>query len=284
MIHNLQWLLKLRQRASDRIARATAKGDQPREAEAEVEDSDEVELLGWRTRLIQRATHGATPTQTATTIALPSPRTGTSPNAAVQATVASALAAHFEPTQTSPHTDASTEALMAQFWDPMLLQDMPDLMGSSVSKCEAALTSVVHDGVGLGFWGCVVSGSCSLGSSWYLAYDLVCRFRSCVGGTSCLRNGKQSMSKVGTKQDRVEVGRCHNPDTGLTHHPSRRFTLERDACTLVASLVGEVYAATRADGTGNAASERFGLRGAQLRHTSHDPVPSVPGPASAIEP
>ncbi|BEI84665.1 hypothetical protein CcaverHIS002_0500660 [Cutaneotrichosporon cavernicola] len=133
MIHNLQWLLKLRQRASDRIARALANaGTKDGLTEAEdLSDSDDVELLGWRTRLIQRATHGATPIQTATTIALPSPRTSTSPNAAVQATVANALAAHFEPTQTSPHTDASTEALMAQFWDPMLLQDMPDLMGSS---------------------------------------------------------------------------------------------------------------------------------------------------------
>ncbi|GMK58493.1 hypothetical protein CspeluHIS016_0505250 [Cutaneotrichosporon spelunceum] len=136
MIHNLQWLMKLRQRASDRIARETANAGAEeglREIE-DLSDSDEVELLGWRTRLIQRATHGATPTQTATTIALPSPRTNTSPNAAVQATLASALAAHFEPTQTSPHTDGSTDALMAQFWDPMLLQDMPDLVGSSSFK------------------------------------------------------------------------------------------------------------------------------------------------------
>lgn len=138
MIHNLQWLLKLRQRASDRIARAEASAasagrgqgseaggpgqrvpSDSREGEGadEGSDSEEVELLGWRTRLIQRASgrHGP-PTQTATTITLPSPLnsgTSTSPNAAVQATVANALAAHFEPLQTSPNTDASTEALVS---------------------------------------------------------------------------------------------------------------------------------------------------------------------------
>lgn len=155
MIHNLQWLLKLRQRASDRIARAEraealAASGEPGKARAVAttvvregiedsgSDSEEVELLGWRTRLIQRATrgHGETPAQTATTIALSSPLNSgisASTNAAVQATVANALAAHFEPVQTSPATDTSTDALMAQFWDPMLLQDMSDLMGGSVS-------------------------------------------------------------------------------------------------------------------------------------------------------
>lgn len=132
MIHNLQWLLKLRQRASDRIARAerevaamasgSGAGLTARAGGDAVEDSgsdsEEVELLGWRTRLIQRASrgHGQTPTQTATTIALPSPLNSgatTSPNAAVQATVANALAAHFEPLQTSPTTDASTDALVS---------------------------------------------------------------------------------------------------------------------------------------------------------------------------
>ncbi|GKZ24450.1 hypothetical protein AbraIFM66951_010458 [Aspergillus brasiliensis] len=65
---NLQWLFKLRARASSKIAStATQQVDlQPGEGESgrrqvgreEREDSEDVELLGWRTRLIERAGQG----------------------------------------------------------------------------------------------------------------------------------------------------------------------------------------------------------------------------------
>ena len=128
MVNNLQWLLKLRQRAADKMARAARSagsgdktgngqvGEEQGEGDA---DSDDVELLGWRTRLIQRAAK----TQTATTISVPSPLnsgTSASPNAAVAATITNALQQHFAPTagvtgdtNTSPQ-GGGTEALVSE--------------------------------------------------------------------------------------------------------------------------------------------------------------------------
>jgi hypothetical protein len=103
-VHNFQWLLRLRQKAhlrmteaatgssltsSTNLAGSTPLGD----ADGGNED---VELLGWRTRLIRRGAR----TQTATTIATSSPfnsATSVSPEAAVAETVTQALQQHFGP-------------------------------------------------------------------------------------------------------------------------------------------------------------------------------------------
>lgn len=66
-VGNLQWLLRLRSRALSKMhAAPNGGGDAGRAMDPEQSDSDEdVELLGWRTRLIERAAAGA---QTAKTI------------------------------------------------------------------------------------------------------------------------------------------------------------------------------------------------------------------------
>lgn len=131
MVNNLQWLLRLRHRAEVKMASASATmaadtmpGEGVVDGDRETED---VELLGWRTRLIQRAPKS----QTATTISEPSPLnttglrvgTGVSPNTVVAATITNALQARFAPTgafgsdlNASPQ-DISTEALVrTQKW------------------------------------------------------------------------------------------------------------------------------------------------------------------------
>jgi hypothetical protein len=54
LIHNLQWILRLRQRAGDRVAMAQT---EPVPA-ASPEDLVDAGLLGWRTRFIERAEAG----------------------------------------------------------------------------------------------------------------------------------------------------------------------------------------------------------------------------------
>jgi hypothetical protein len=73
---NLQWLLKLRARASSKVSTATsAAQDDPQRhvgqnwrRSDERENGEDVELLGWRTRLIER---GGQDPQTVRTIHLP---------------------------------------------------------------------------------------------------------------------------------------------------------------------------------------------------------------------
>lgn len=71
---NLQWLAKLRARASSKIAAQKGNREQnyrndTRRSSAAGEDSEDVELLGWRTRLIERGGHNR---QTVRTIHNPS--------------------------------------------------------------------------------------------------------------------------------------------------------------------------------------------------------------------
>lgn len=55
LIQNHQWLLHLRQRALA-ASEQESRGDGPRDDTADEDDDIDVKLLGWRTRLIQRAT------------------------------------------------------------------------------------------------------------------------------------------------------------------------------------------------------------------------------------
>lgn len=76
---NLQWLLKLRSRASSKISAASTakKADSNQNADADQrtgsEDEEDVELIGWRTRLIERAGQNR---QKSRTIRLPATPTG----------------------------------------------------------------------------------------------------------------------------------------------------------------------------------------------------------------
>jgi len=55
MSQNLRWLMRLRQRAMDRLDKAPPAGS---ERDARAEGDEDAELLGWRTRLIERTAKG----------------------------------------------------------------------------------------------------------------------------------------------------------------------------------------------------------------------------------
>nr|KIR83485.1 hypothetical protein I308_06147 [Cryptococcus tetragattii IND107] len=136
---NLQWLLRLRHRAHTKM------NQNPPDAEVEAmaamhtsnEEDEDIELLGWRTRLIHRATKG---TQKATTI---SPMAGSqayhtpSPGTSVTQTITQALQQHFGgdgaggggmpvdqlSSSSSNPIITSTDLLLHQFWDPRMLHE-----------------------------------------------------------------------------------------------------------------------------------------------------------------
>ncbi|WWC98837.1 hypothetical protein V866_005730 [Kwoniella sp. B9012] len=120
-VKNLQWLLQLRKRA---LAKLDATKGTRVEAESDEENNPEgVEVLGWRTRLVERASQNK---QTAKTIESPS---------AAQAAEAlmNSLSSTFgyQGRQSDPSinesvgsTQAMTDSLLQDFWDPMILQDV----------------------------------------------------------------------------------------------------------------------------------------------------------------
>ncbi|KIR39943.1 hypothetical protein I307_04958 [Cryptococcus deuterogattii 99/473] len=136
---NLQWLLRLRHRAHTKM------NQNPPDPEVEAmasmqtsnEEDEDIELLGWRTRLIHRATKG---TQKATTI---SPMAGSqayhtpSPGTSVTQTITQALQQHFGgngaggegmpvdqlSSSSSNPIITSTDLLLHQFWDPRMLHE-----------------------------------------------------------------------------------------------------------------------------------------------------------------
>jgi hypothetical protein len=175
MVKNLQWLFRLRQRAQERISRVQLLPGSNRE-DPPSEDEDDIELIGWRTRLIQRAAKG---TQTATTISSNTPGLSNatpSPHTVMTQTIAQALQQHFGPgdegappedrpsTSSSNPMESSTDVLASpsclgvwchadpspqlhQFWDPMLLQDLPALdengAAANVSCISARLVVIL---------------------------------------------------------------------------------------------------------------------------------------------
>lgn len=90
LLRNLEWLLKIRQRASSRInAASTTQADC---TAASGQEEDDAELIGWRTRLVQRLGKGA---QLATTITPTQSAATPSPNTAMARTISQALQNHF---------------------------------------------------------------------------------------------------------------------------------------------------------------------------------------------
>lgn len=151
LLKNLEWLLRLRHRASARMA-ATTGGDDA--VQIDDDEEEDVELLGWRTRLVSRLGKGA---QTAITITPTQSTTTPSPNTTMARTIHQALQKQFGPddqhnitqaavtSQPRTATDQATDVLVSfvspqriefgddvtqlhQFWDPMMLQDQ---LGSS---------------------------------------------------------------------------------------------------------------------------------------------------------
>nr|XP_018263450.1 uncharacterized protein I303_03319 [Kwoniella dejecticola CBS 10117]OBR85608.1 hypothetical protein I303_03319 [Kwoniella dejecticola CBS 10117] len=118
-LKNLQWLVQLRTRAMSKLE---TKADQNSNSTPgnESDDPEHVEVLGWRTRLVERASQNR---QTAKTIESPT---------SVQAT--EALLNSFDvnnifPLQQGQSLPGSvdtnnTDSLLHDFWDPVILQDV----------------------------------------------------------------------------------------------------------------------------------------------------------------
>nr|XP_019009006.1 uncharacterized protein I206_06694 [Kwoniella pini CBS 10737]OCF47787.1 hypothetical protein I206_06694 [Kwoniella pini CBS 10737] len=145
LVQNLRWLLRLRQRALDRIEHYQR---QPLESQDPDSDTEtDAGLLGWRTRFIERIGQGS---QKAFSISTRSPvATELTPTGdlegviksiphAIQQHIASDLreSAPFtgSSSQSPPIQINSTDQLLHQFWDPMMLsQDLNDVVGSSMT-------------------------------------------------------------------------------------------------------------------------------------------------------
>ncbi|WVR05539.1 hypothetical protein IAU60_002557 [Kwoniella sp. DSM 27419] len=128
LVQNLRWLLRLRQRAVDRTGqvRERAEGSQGPDSDTETDAG----LLGWRTRLIERAARGGR--QKATSIQTKSPAsTGVavpgdfekiirSIPQAIQEHVAAGIPSTGSMSESPSSQIASTDQLLHQFWDPMM--------------------------------------------------------------------------------------------------------------------------------------------------------------------
>lgn len=126
MTKNLRWLIHLRSKVGNRMAQSPESLHSHNERE---EVDENMELLGWKTRLIQRAGQGLQSAQTIQTASKrlepgldhPASQTLFNPGLASQ----SVFDFGHEATPFDNNTsglDISTEALLTQFWDPAILQ------------------------------------------------------------------------------------------------------------------------------------------------------------------
>ncbi|KAI2919210.1 hypothetical protein CBS147320_8664 [Aspergillus niger] len=139
---NLQWLSKLRARASSKIATvstATQQVDSQRDqgdpdgqeiGREDREDSEDVELLGWRTRLIERAGQGRPTIRTIQLAETPTDAyesldvSNASPPGHPQGELGIGNNIMMPGSSLPMVTPDSTNDLLQDFWDPMLLQDI----------------------------------------------------------------------------------------------------------------------------------------------------------------
>ncbi|WVW85195.1 hypothetical protein I302_107233 [Kwoniella bestiolae CBS 10118] len=152
-VNNLRWLLRLRAQAARKIEKAVGGQSVAQSTTYDVgsdSEDENIELIGWRTRLIERVSKGG---QTAKTISQTTPSASAateSPTADVNDTISVALqqllgtsdlvSAH-EGQQSSAGMDNessdffgnSTNDLLHQFWDPLMLQDIPETSGQPTS-------------------------------------------------------------------------------------------------------------------------------------------------------
>lgn len=131
---NLQWLQKLRAKASDKISEASAAprlSPQRDENSEEREDADDVELLGWRTRLIERVGQDR---PTRSTIRLPATPTGSlTSNAPGSVTDQNTIGNNNHVDGTDPSRPYASlpftapdpiDDILRDFWDPLIMQDI----------------------------------------------------------------------------------------------------------------------------------------------------------------
>jgi hypothetical protein len=128
LVQNHQWLLRLRARALSKVEHAPP----PPGDEADVD----VELLGWRTRLVERARGGGR----ATTIRreADSPASGASPGLVQPPplvppapTIDQVLQQHFVDPAPQRSQDPATDFLLHQFWDPTTLLESREGAGGA---------------------------------------------------------------------------------------------------------------------------------------------------------
>ncbi|WVQ83747.1 hypothetical protein IAT38_005891 [Cryptococcus sp. DSM 104549] len=138
MVQNHDWLRRLQQRAAKKIAQASGAGIGERQMEGDDQGQEEEdrELLGWKTRLIERAASGVHTAVNITSAGAVINRTP-SPMAQQSSGMTPAmhlLQQHFVPPQEPPRVngmmgsttlglDNSTDMLLHQFWDPMMVTD-----------------------------------------------------------------------------------------------------------------------------------------------------------------
>ncbi|BEI83841.1 hypothetical protein CcaverHIS002_0404450 [Cutaneotrichosporon cavernicola] len=129
LVQNHQWLLRLRARALSKVEHAPP----PPGDEADVD----VELLGWRTRLVERAREG----KRATTIRReddspmshgPSPASiQPQPLVPLAPTIDQVLQQHFVDSTPQRTQDPATDFLLHQFWDPTTLLESREGAGGA---------------------------------------------------------------------------------------------------------------------------------------------------------
>ncbi|WOO78230.1 uncharacterized protein LOC62_02G001781 [Vanrija pseudolonga] len=143
---NLKWLNRLRGRATAKLASVTSNTGMPGDdqtANALPEDEEvDVELVGWCTRLVERASSGSQVVRTILSKSAPSPNVLSLPPDTDLASILDSIlntpsATNFSAPSTQA-ADQSTDALLHEFWDPMLSilppSVNPDLASDSVSK------------------------------------------------------------------------------------------------------------------------------------------------------
>ncbi|GMK58988.1 hypothetical protein CspeluHIS016_0700030 [Cutaneotrichosporon spelunceum] len=140
MAKNLKWLHRLRGRAATKLS-AVAPNPNPVPMGAEsgsTSDDEDVELVGWCTRLVQRGAHGSQTVRTILSKSAPSPNVFSSPNTELSSLLDAVLrnsktdsggSASGLPMASPSQTDPNTDTLLHEFWDPMLMMVPSDNLG-----------------------------------------------------------------------------------------------------------------------------------------------------------
>lgn len=136
LIRNLQWLIRLRRRASEELARPH-EATQASGNEGSPNDPDEIELLGWRTRLIQRAARGTA--HVATTIGGDTDisTSNFSPQTAIDDTLFQALQQHLN--------DAVFQTDLTQARAPTLGPTSAELAVSQTTATDTLVRHIIPD-------------------------------------------------------------------------------------------------------------------------------------------
>nr|ODN85910.1 hypothetical protein L203_04409 [Cryptococcus depauperatus CBS 7841] len=144
MVQNHDWLLRLQQRAATKMTQAVSSGTSETLAvDCQGQDEDDRELLGWKTRLIERAASSdSTAINIASTYSF-HPKQSPISGLAGMVRATDLLQQHFIPTGAEAEVgtlenkvndmfgtgsenlglDSSTDEMLHQFWDPMMMTD-----------------------------------------------------------------------------------------------------------------------------------------------------------------